>query len=86
MAYIAGQRYHTIAEAARLLGVPRGHVLTAIRDKKLAAHWHRYRLYILPVELDRYLEEHLNKSVDAVAAKLLRACGVRVRLIFTGKN
>ncbi len=85
MPYIAGQKFHTIAEAARILGVPRAHVLAAIRDKKLPAHWHRYRVYVHPVELDCYLGE-LNSGVDAIAARLLRACGVRVRLIFSSKN
>lgn len=46
--YIGGTKYLTMAEAARVLGVPRAHILAAIRDRKLAAHWHRYRLYILP--------------------------------------
>jgi len=86
MPYIAGVKYLTIAESARALGVPRAHVLAAIRDKKLRAYWHRYRLYVLPVDLDHYLEEHLNKSVDRVAAKLLKACGVRARLILTSNN
>lgn len=85
MLYINGVRYLTIAEAARALGVPRAHVLAAIRDKKLPAYWHRYRLYILPVDLDAYLEA-LNTSVDVVAAKLLRACGVRARVILTSDN
>ena len=85
MPYIAGTKYLTIAEAARALGVPRTHVLAAIRDKKLTAHWHRYRLYIHPIALDGYLET-LNTGIDGIAAKLLRACGVRVRLILTGKN
>jgi excisionase family DNA binding protein len=85
MPYIAGVKYLTIAEASRALGVPRAHVLAAIRDKKLPAYWHRYRLYVLPLDLDRYLE-HLNNSVDAVAAKLLKACGVRARLIMTSET
>jgi len=84
--YLNGTKHLTPAEAARALGVPRAYVLAAIREHKLRAHWNRYRLYIPELELERYLEEHLNRSTDRVAARLLRAMGVRTRIVFSWDN
>lgn len=86
MLYLNGMQHLTIAEVSRRFGLPRASVLKAIKDGRLKAHWHRYHLYVPQVEADRFLEEDLNASVDRIAARLLRAMGARVRLIFSWKN
>ena len=86
MRYLDGIKHLTPTEAAKLLGVSRALVLQAIRCGQLRAHWHRYRLYLPVVEVERYLDEHLNRSVDRVAAKMLAAMGLRIRLILSWTN
>jgi excisionase family DNA binding protein len=86
MRYLNGAKHLTPAEAARVLGVTRPYVLNAIREQKLRAHWHRYRLYVPELEVERYLEEHLNRSVNRVAAKILHGMGIKAHAIFTWTN
>ena len=86
MRYLNGAKHLTPAEAARMLGVPRAYVLNAIRAQELRAHWHRYRIYVPQLEVERYLEEHLNRSINRVASKIIRGLGIKARLVFTWTN
>ncbi len=86
MRYLNGAKHLTPAEAAKMLGVPRAYVLNAIRTQELRAHWHRYRIYVPQLEVERYLEEHLNRSANRVAAQILRGMGIKARLVFAWTN
>lgn len=86
MRYLDGTKHLTLAEAAKLLGVPRAHLVQAIRTGKLRAHWHRYRLYLPEIEVERYQKALVTRSADRIAAHLLHAMGARVRVLFTWKN
>ena len=86
MRYFEGLQHFTPAETAKRLGLTRAQVYGLIRAGKLAARFHGVHVYVPRAEVERLAGELETLGGDRIAAHLLRALGVRQRLIFSWRN
>lgn len=86
MRYFDGLQHFSPAEAARALGLTLHQVYGLVRARKLDAHMWYGTPYIPKAELERYASVLDGDGEQQVARRLLRAMGVRQRLIFSWRN
>lgn len=86
MRYIEGLQHFTPAEAAKRLGLTAGQVYGLIRAGKLRARFRGIHPYLPRAEVERFESLLEAEGLDRVAAQLLRAHGVRLRLILSWRN
>lgn len=86
MRWINGREHFTPAEASRALGLTRSQVYGLLHRRTLRAEVVGHQLYIPRAEVERYASLLAGDAQEQVAARLLRASGVRQRLIFSWRN
>lgn len=86
MRYLEGHPYYSPAEAARYLALTLHQVYGLIRGQTLHARMVGGHPYMTRDELERYASVLDADGQQQVAQKLLRAAGVRQRLIFSWRN
>ncbi len=86
MRYFDGLQHFTPAEAARALGLTLHQVYGLIRGRTLDARMWNGNPYIPKSELERYASVLDADGEQQVARRLLRAMGVRQRLLFSWRN
>lgn len=86
MRYIAGTQHMSPSEAMRALGVTRAVLYSLVRTGKLRATWFGGRLYLPALEVERFQADETERTAERIGAKLLRAMGVKVRLLLAWPN